>query len=67
LEEAEGVGALVSGPEGPQVLYAGRLLPFDEKAGLIWCGWVAEGTAKGRPRSTPDMIIAAAEANDPWS
>ena len=23
-----------SGPEGPQALFAGRVLPFDEKAGL---------------------------------
>ena len=25
-----------SGPEGPQALFAGRVLPFDENAGLIW-------------------------------
>jgi predicted nucleic acid-binding protein len=25
-----------SGPEGPQALFAGRILSFDEKAGLIW-------------------------------
>ncbi len=24
-----------SGPEGPQALFAGRVLPFDEKAGLV--------------------------------
>ena len=24
------------GPEGPSALFAGRVLPFDEKAGLIW-------------------------------
>jgi toxin FitB len=54
-----------SGPEGPQALFAGRVLPFDEKAGLIWARLMAEGTAKGRPRSPLDMIIAAvAEAND---
>ena len=54
-----------SGPEGPQALFAGRVLPFDEKAGLIWAGLMADGTAKGRPRSPLDMIIAAvAEAND---
>jgi len=39
-----------SGPEGPQQLFAGRVLPFDEKAGLIWARLMAEGTAKGRPR-----------------
>jgi hypothetical protein len=54
-----------SGPEGPQALFAGRVLPFDEKAGLVWARLMAEGTAKGRPRSPLDMIIAAiAETND---
>jgi toxin FitB len=54
-----------SGPEGPQALFAGRVLPFDEKAGLIWARLMAEGTAAGRPRSPLDMIIAAvAEVND---
>lgn len=53
-----------SGPEGPQALFAGRVLPFDEEAALIWARLMAEGTAKGRPRSPLDMIIAAiAEAN----
>ena len=54
-----------SGPEGPQALFAGRVLPFDEKAALVWARLMAEGTANGRPRSPLDMIIAAvAEAND---
>jgi toxin FitB len=54
-----------SGPEGPQALFAGRLLPFDEKTALVWARLMAEGTATGRPRSALDMIIAAvAEAND---
>jgi hypothetical protein len=53
------------GPEGPQALFAGRVLPFDEKAGLVWARLMAHGTATGRPRSPLDMIIAAvAEAND---
>ena len=52
------------GPEGPPALFAGRVLSFDEKAGLIWARLMAEGTAKGRPRSALDTIIAAiAEAN----
>lgn len=56
--------AWFTGPEGPQALFAGRVLPFDEKAGLIWARLIAEGTARGRPRSALDMIIAAvAEAN----
>ena len=54
-----------SGPEGPQALFAGRVLPFDEKAGMVWARLMAEGTAKGRPRSSLDMMIAAvAEVNN---
>ncbi|HLI83182.1 MAG TPA: type II toxin-antitoxin system VapC family toxin [Bryobacteraceae bacterium] len=54
-----------SGPEGPLSLFAGRVLPFDEGAALIWARLMAEGTAGGRPRSPLDMIVAAvAEAND---
>jgi predicted nucleic acid-binding protein len=41
------------------------VLPFDEKAGLVWARLMADGTAAGQPRSPLDMIIAAvAEAND---
>ena len=54
-----------SGPEGPQALFAGRVLPFDEKAALVWARLMADGTAKGRPRSPLDMIVpAVADAND---
>ncbi len=54
-----------AGPEGPQSLFAGRVLPFDEKASLIWARLMAAGTKAGRPRSALDMIIAAvAEAHD---
>ena len=57
--------AWFSGPEGPQALFAGRVLSFDERAGLIWARLMAEGTTIARPRSALDMIIAAvAEAND---
>jgi predicted nucleic acid-binding protein len=53
-----------AGPEGPQALFAGRVLPFDERSALIWARRMAEGTAAGRPRSALDMIIAAvAEAH----
>ena len=48
-----------AGPEGPSALFAGRVLAFDEKAGLIWAWLMAEGRKKGRPRSALDMIIAA--------
>ena len=54
-----------AGPEGPPSLFAGRVLPFDERAALVWARLMAEGTAKGRPRSPLDMIVAAvAEANN---
>ena len=57
--------AWFAGPEGPPALFAGRVLPFDENAALIWARLMADGTAKGRPRSALDMIIAAvAAAND---
>ena len=54
-----------AGLEGPQALFAGRVLPFDENAALIWAQLMAEGKLAGRPRSGLDMIVAAvAEAND---
>ena len=53
------------GPEGPQALFAGRILSFDDRAGLIWAQLMAAGKAAGKPRSGLDMIIAAvAGAND---
>ena len=51
-----------SGSEGPQALFAGRILSFDDNAGLIWARLMAEGKAAGRPRSGLDMIIAAVAA-----
>ncbi|WP_300301099.1 type II toxin-antitoxin system VapC family toxin [Ferrovibrio sp.] len=57
--------AWFAGPEGPPALFAGRILPFDEKACLVWARLMAEGTAAGQPRSALETIIAAvAEAND---
>jgi predicted nucleic acid-binding protein len=54
-----------SGPEGPLSLFAGRILPFDERAGLHWARLMADGKAAGRPRNELDMIIASiAVAND---
>jgi len=48
-----------AGPEGPPALFAGRVLPFDQKAGLIWAQLMSEGTASGHPKSALDIIIAA--------
>jgi predicted nucleic acid-binding protein len=54
-----------AGPKGPQSLFAGRVLPFDEKAGLAWARLMAHGNAAGRPRNALDTMIAAvAEVND---
>ena len=55
---------MVLRPTGPQALFAGRVLSFDERAGLVWARLMSEGTLAGRPRSSLDMTIAAvAEAN----
>ena len=54
-----------TGSNGPQSVFAGRILAFDLSAALIWGHLMAEGTNAGRPRSGLDMILAAiAEAND---
>jgi len=60
----DGLEAWFGGPEGPCALFAGRVLPFDEAAGLAWGRLMAAGKAAGRPRSALDMIVAAvAEAH----
>ncbi|KAA3447961.1 VapC toxin family PIN domain ribonuclease [Mesorhizobium sp. SARCC-RB16n] len=70
LEKPQGKkrGALdkwFSGSDGPQALFANRILSFDDKAALIWAGLMAEGRATGQPRSGLDMIIAGvAGANE---
>jgi toxin FitB len=57
--------AWFSGPDGPQSLFAGRVLSFDEKAALAWGRFMANGKAAGKPRSALDTIVAAvAAAND---
>jgi predicted nucleic acid-binding protein len=62
--ERDQLEAWFAGPDGPSTLFAGRILPFDEKAGLIWARLMAEGTAAGRPRSALDTVIASVvEAN----
>lgn len=64
-KKRQALDAWFAGPEGPQALFAGRILAFDDKAGLLWARLMADGKAAGRPRSGLDMIIAAvAAAND---
>jgi toxin FitB len=54
-----------TGRTGPRAVFAGRILPFDENAALIWGRLMAEGVRTGRPRSGMDMLLAAiAEANN---
>ena len=64
-KKRDALDAWFTGPEGPQALFAGRILPFDERAGLVWARLMAEGRVAGRPRSGLDMIIASvAEAGE---
>ena len=56
--------AWFDGPDGPQALFADRVLPFDQAAALIWARLIADGKARGRQRSALNMtIVAVAEAN----
>lgn len=50
------------GPVGPQALFRDRVLPFGVAAAIEWGRLMAEGSAAGRSRSGPDMIIAATAA-----
>lgn len=64
-KKRDALEAWFTGAEGPQALFDGRILPFDDKAALIWARLMAEGKSAGRPRSALDMIIAAvAGANE---
>jgi predicted nucleic acid-binding protein len=51
--------AWFAGPEGPQALFSGRVLSFDENAALLWARLMSEGRAAGKPGSDLDMIVAA--------
>jgi len=64
-KQRDQLDAWFTGPQGPQALFAGRILAFDEKAGLAWVELMAEGKTSGRARSGLDTIIAAiAVTND---
>ena len=58
-KKKDALDAWFAGPEGPQAIFSGRILSFDDKAGLIWARLMAKGKASGRPRGALDMIIAA--------
>lgn len=60
----DALDAWFDGPEGPQTLFAGRILAFDERAALRWAELMADGKRRGRPRGGLDMIVASiADAN----
>jgi toxin FitB len=64
-KKRERLEAWFAGSEGPQSLFKGRILSFDEKAALVWARLMSEGRAVGKHRSDLDVIVAAvAEAND---
>lgn len=48
-----------AGPEGPEALFWGRILPFDVEAARHWAVLMSDGAAVGRSRSALDMIIAS--------
>jgi predicted nucleic acid-binding protein len=54
--------AWFSGPEGPLALFAGRVLPFDAQAALIWASLMADASVVGRSRSLLDTMIASVAA-----
>ena len=54
--------AWFAGAEGPQSLFKGRILSFDEKAALVWARLMSEGRTTGKARSDLDMIVAAVAA-----
>lgn len=57
--------AWFAGPAGPLTLFRNRILPFDDRAALIWARLMVDGSTVGRPKDPLDTIIAAiAEAND---
>ena len=64
-KKRERLEAWFAGPEGPQSLFKGRILSFDEKAALVWARLMSEGRVAGKPGGDLDMIVAAvAEANE---
>lgn len=64
-KKRDALDAWFVGPDGPQTLFAGRILSFDDAAALTWAQLMADGKASCRPRSALDMIVAAiATVND---
>ncbi|WP_267552365.1 PIN domain-containing protein [Rhizobium rhizogenes] len=55
----EDLEAWFLGAQGPLAYFAGRILPFEENAALIWAKLMADGRAAGRQRDPMDMLIAS--------
>src|SRR5260370_9050666 len=51
--------AWFAGPQGPQTLFSGRVIPFDEPAALVWALLLACRKAQGRSPSALHTSIAA--------
>ncbi len=47
------------GDEGPRRLFPGRIFAFDEDAAMVWAQLMSDGRARGRPRNSFDMMLAA--------
>jgi predicted nucleic acid-binding protein len=58
-QQRDQLAAWFQGPEGPPALFAGRVLAFDEKAGLIWAQLMAQSQASRLPRNALDALTAA--------
>ena len=56
--------AWFSGPQGPQTLFAGRILAFDEKAGLRLGRTDGRRKARAAAQRLDTIIAAIAAAND---
>jgi predicted nucleic acid-binding protein len=63
-KKRERLEAWFAGPEGPQSLFKGRILSFDEKAALVWAQLMSAGRAVGNPTSDLDMIVGAIAASN---
>lgn len=48
-----------SGKDGPLAFFAGRTLPFDADAAMVWAHLMADGRSRGRPRDAIDTMLAA--------
>lgn len=48
-----------AGEDGPLAVFAGRILPFDADASMVWAHLMSDGRLRGRPRDAIDTMLAA--------